>query len=120
MGVKVIKIVWVSLIFVLASNTVLASTARYTLSSLPEIHHTGKRSVSRKLIVNDHNVNDNFKTLFRSVKHRTKRFYNFISVNTVALLPFVTLNCISVVSTEVSPAYSNNLSGIFIPPRSAF
>ncbi len=118
--VKVIKIVGILLIFAFTANTVLASTARHGLRSFSKINHKGKRSVSKKLIMDDPITNDDFKTTFHSVKHHSKRFYNSVSAITTTLLTLVSLDCINVVPRKISLLYSNNLSDIFIPPRSTF
>jgi hypothetical protein len=112
-----IKMVGVILILAFTCNTALASTARYNLRSLPKINHTNKKSTSKNVTMNDPTVNDDYRIVFHSVKHCTKRLYNPVSAITTSPSMFVALNCIILDPINISNLSSNNLFSIFIPPR---
>ena len=115
-----LKIVGVFFIFVFATNAALASTVRHNLRILSKIHYIGKKRASKIITMDDPTTNDDFKVVFHSVKHCTKRLHgppiSAITTNHSMVIP---LDSVSIVPINTFQPYSNNLSDIFIPPRAS-
>ena len=115
--VGMMKSIIVFLIIVFTTNAAFAFTARHALANLAKIHHSGKKKTSN-LTLDDPDPDNDFKIVSCSVHNHVKKQHNSISIMLSVYPVLIYLSYTGIIPIKVSPPFLNNLSDIFIPPRS--
>jgi hypothetical protein len=117
MNIKVMKTTLVFFILALAANTtVLASTARYSQTTRSKINSVSDKASSRTIYTG---CKSNLKIVLLSSIHRTRKLLTPDEVIIITGPISMTFNGIRTGSIQISKTSSNNLPGIFIPPRTS-
>jgi hypothetical protein len=116
MKVRVMKIGGVLLIFAMTTNTpVLASTAKNSQITCSKINYVSNKASSRTIFTG---CKSNLKIVSLSSTHHTNKLLIPDDVIIIASPTFMTFNGIRTVSIQTFRLSSNNLSEIFISPKS--
>ncbi len=115
--VRMIKSIVFFFIIVFTTNAAFAFTARHTLANLAKIHHSGKKKTSN-LSLDDPDPDNDFKIVACSLHDHLKKQHNSIDIMFSVYPVLIYLNCTGIIPIKVSQPFLNNLSDIFIPPRS--
>ena len=117
MKVKALKVVLIFLIFALTANTAaLASTAVYSQMTRAKIDSVSNKASSRIILTG---CKSNLKIVSLSSIHHTKNLLTPDDVIAIMRPTYMPFNSIRTVSIQISKISSNNLSDIFIPPRTS-
>ncbi len=115
MNIKVMKTTLVLFIFALTTNVALASTARYNQTTRSNINSVSNKASLRIVC---ENYKSNLRTLSYSSIHHTKKIITPDDIIIITCPTSMTFNSVHTVSIQIPKISSNNLSDIFIPPKS--